>query len=227
VRDNNLQQQPQQKQQQKCIPKPFWNDFSAQVSQQLWLPSSSLDGNEWGSETIAHDWANCLRWTSGVDAHDDLSWSVDENEAEQSAKRPQLSQSAKEPKRYRLYPTAEEKKILVEWIGAARWTYNVCLRAIMDEGVPRSKKALRARAINEEAIELLKKPWLEETPYDIRDAAMDDLLRHLRREQLGTRTIRRRFRSRTALDKGASKRASSSTAGTGCGAVGSTPFFST
>ncbi|KAK9488085.1 hypothetical protein V1527DRAFT_458161 [Lipomyces starkeyi] len=154
-------QQPQQKQQQKCIPEPFWNSVSAQVSQQLWLPSSALDANEWGSETIAYGWANCLRWSSGAEVHDDLNWSVDENEVERSAKRPKLSHSATEPaskaKRYRLYPTAEEKKILVKWIGAARWTYNECLRAIMDEGVPTSKKALRASAINKETVELLKK----------------------------------------------------------------------
>jgi hypothetical protein len=55
---------------------------------------------------------------------------------------------ASKAKRYRLYPTAEEKKILLKWIGAACWKYNECLRAIMDEGVPKSKKALRARAIN-------------------------------------------------------------------------------
>ncbi|KAK9323803.1 hypothetical protein V1517DRAFT_337514 [Lipomyces orientalis] len=43
------------------------------------------------------------------------------------------------------------------------------VQRIQDERVPRSKKALRARAISQEAIETLKKPWLKETPYDIRD----------------------------------------------------------
>ncbi|KAK9321685.1 hypothetical protein V1517DRAFT_237919, partial [Lipomyces orientalis] len=45
-------------------------------------------------------------------------------------------------------PHAGPEKILLNWMGAARWTYNECLRAIEDEGVPRSKKAMRARAIN-------------------------------------------------------------------------------
>ncbi|KAK9319446.1 hypothetical protein V1517DRAFT_332509, partial [Lipomyces orientalis] len=36
---------------------------------------------------------------------------------------------------------------------------------------------MAARAINREAIKTLKRPWLEDTPYDIRDAAMDDLLK--------------------------------------------------
>ncbi|KAK9332807.1 hypothetical protein V1520DRAFT_225086 [Lipomyces starkeyi] len=56
----------------------------------------------------------------------------------------------------RLYPTAEETKILLKWIGAARWTYNECLHAIKVEGVPKSKKALRARAINNVEKEILK-----------------------------------------------------------------------
>ncbi|KAK9375264.1 putative transposase DNA-binding domain-containing protein [Lipomyces chichibuensis] len=192
VKQQTRQQRQQQQQEQKKCPKPFWNSVSEQVTKQLWLPSSSLDANAWGSETIAHGWANCLRWSSGADVHDDLNWS------------PKLSTSAKEPaakaKRYRLYPTAEEKRILVEWIGAARWTYNECLRAIMDEGVPRSKKALRARAINKEALELLKKPWLEETPYDIRDAAMDDLLKAfasgVARYKTDKKVFKIRYRSR-------------------------------
>ncbi|KAK9260574.1 hypothetical protein V1519DRAFT_448091 [Lipomyces tetrasporus] len=37
------------------------------------------------------------------------------------------------------------------WIGTSRWTYNE---------FPKSKKALRARAINKEAAEMPKKPWL-------------------------------------------------------------------
>ncbi|KAK9487480.1 hypothetical protein V1527DRAFT_450291 [Lipomyces starkeyi] len=75
----------------------------------------------------------------------------------------------------RLYATAQEKAIVRKWFAAARWTYNECLRAIKVEQVPKSRKELRTRAINKEAIETLKKPWLAETPYDIRDAAMDDL----------------------------------------------------
>ncbi|KAK9495165.1 hypothetical protein V1508DRAFT_411099 [Lipomyces doorenjongii] len=94
---------------------------------------------------------------------------VDWPEAGRSAKRPRLSQSTKQPapelksKKLRLYPTAQERDILVKWIGTAFWTYNECLRAMKVEKVPKSKKLLRARAINNEAIETLKKPWLEVT----------------------------------------------------------------
>jgi putative transposase len=80
-------------------------------------------------------------------------------------------------KRIRVYPTTEEQEKLKRWIGTARWTYNECLKAIQNEGVARSKKALRARALNEGTIVALNKPWLRDTPYDVRDAAMDDLLK--------------------------------------------------
>ncbi|KAK9252006.1 hypothetical protein V1507DRAFT_481941 [Lipomyces tetrasporus] len=210
------QQKRQQKPPRQQPPLPFWNSGSVQISQRLWLPSSSCHAEKWGSEPVARGWASCLRWSSTTElissVPDDLGKGSPTNKAK-TEKEP-----AAKAKRHRLYPTAEEKKILVKWIGAARWTYNECLRAIMDEGVPKSKKALRARAINKEAIELLNKPWLEETPYDIRDAAMDDLLKAFASGAA---------RSRTALDKSASRRASSSTASTGCGAVGSSPFFGT
>lgn len=82
-------------------------------------------------------------------------------------------------KRIRIYPTTSEKEKLRKWIGTARWTYNECLKAIQNEGVPMQKKALRARALNDAAIDLMgkDKAWIKETPYDVRDAAMDDLLK--------------------------------------------------
>lgn len=80
-------------------------------------------------------------------------------------------------KRIRVYPTKEESEMLQRWIGTARWTYNECLRAVQNENVPRNKKALRARALNEEAIVKMNKTWLRNTPYDVRDGGMDDMLK--------------------------------------------------
>ncbi|KAK9358130.1 hypothetical protein V1504DRAFT_478260 [Lipomyces starkeyi] len=158
----------------------FWNSVSAQISQQLWLLSSSCHAEEWGSGPVAHGWANCRRWSSGPEVKEPftsvkLFTSVPDDMGEESPTN--KAKTEKEPtakaKRYRLYPTAEE------------------------------------------------------TPYDIWDAAMDDLLKSVASGAASTRTMRSRFRSRTALDKSASRRASSSTASTGCGAVGSAPFFGT
>ncbi|KAJ8099848.1 putative transposase DNA-binding domain-containing protein [Lipomyces tetrasporus] len=173
-------QQTKQQQQQQRLPVPFWNSVSARVSEQMWLPSSSsYQAKDWGQQATARGWGTSLRWSSSAEVRYDIEWLLDHDTGEERpAKRQKLEKAAaQKARKIRLYPTAEQKKILLNWMGAARWTYNECLRAIEDEGVPRSKKALRARAINNEATETLKKPWLQETPYDIRDAAMDDLLK--------------------------------------------------
>jgi hypothetical protein len=48
---------------------------------------------------------------------------------------------------------------------------------IKEEKVPKIKKALRSRVLNEEAIDKMQKPWIKETPCDIRDGALADLLK--------------------------------------------------
>lgn len=103
------------------------------------------------------------------------------NKSAKVSKKANPSTPPKEPAgkamRIRLYPTAKQRETLRKWFGAARWTYNECLQAVENEGVAKEKKALRARAVNDEAIRNLGKEWLRETPYDVRDAAMDDLLK--------------------------------------------------
>ncbi|KAK9352831.1 hypothetical protein V1523DRAFT_412805 [Lipomyces doorenjongii] len=54
-----MPKQPQYEQQQNR-PEPFWNHTSAHISQQLWLPSSSLQASEWASDPIGHGWASNL-----------------------------------------------------------------------------------------------------------------------------------------------------------------------
>lgn len=80
--------------------------------------------------------------------------------------------------RIRLFPTQEERMRLRQWIGTARWTYNQCLIAVEKEGVKRNKKDLRARCLNAANFQSKTElKWVLETPYDIRDEAMNDLLK--------------------------------------------------
>jgi len=48
---------------------------------------------------------------------------------------------------------------------------------IKEEKVPRIKKALRARVLNEEAIDKMQKPPIKETPYDIHAGTLAGLLK--------------------------------------------------
>ncbi|KAK9324846.1 hypothetical protein V1517DRAFT_315849 [Lipomyces orientalis] len=129
---------------------PFWNEVSAGISRQLWLPPASIPPGEW--KELVRGWGTCRTWSSGGEVHPEFQLPLDGlEEGDQD-------QPALKVRRYRLHPTTEEKEIL-------------------DEGVPKSKKALRARAINDDALASLKITGLKDTPYDIRDAAMDDLLK--------------------------------------------------
>ena len=86
---------------------------------------------------------------------------------------PELPAPMMRARKVRIYPTAEERKILRKWMGTARWTYNQCL-ARVNEGAKKTKKALRALCLNAEA---KLEDWVYETPYDVRDEAMNDLLK--------------------------------------------------
>lgn len=69
-------------------------------------------------------------------------------------------------------------------MGASRWTYNTCLNGINNGltgktktgKVKKSKKALRAYCINSDSQIFKENDWLKNTPYDIRDEAMNDLV---------------------------------------------------
>jgi hypothetical protein len=79
--------------------------------------------------------------------------------------------------RIRIYPNQQERLKLRSWMGTARWTYNRCLTAVEKENVKRKKKDLRALCLNAKNFNDTKLKWVLETPYDIRDEAMNDLLK--------------------------------------------------
>lgn len=66
--------------------------------------------------------------------------------------------------------------MLSQWFGTARWTYNQCLHATETDGVPKQKKALRDQWLNGPAL-ATKASWVADTPYDIRNEAMCDVLK--------------------------------------------------
>ncbi|KAK9488040.1 hypothetical protein V1527DRAFT_459231, partial [Lipomyces starkeyi] len=83
-------------------------------------------------------------------------------------------------RRFRVYPSTKQKKPLRKWHGTVRWTYNQCLDAV-------EKK--------ESLIDKMGKPWVLETPYDIRDAAWMIFSKHMIPHMHGTKkTIRQRTR---------------------------------
>ena len=79
--------------------------------------------------------------------------------------------------RIRIYPNQQERLKLRRWMGTARWTYNWCLTAVEKEGIKWKKKDLCTLYLNAKNFNNTKLKWILETPYDIRDEAMNDLLK--------------------------------------------------
>jgi len=76
----------------------------------------------------------------------------------------------------RLFPNSEQRQMLSSWFNTARWTYNRTVDAIRN-GCERSKKALRALCVNNDLWASDELEWVKDTPYDIRDEAMNDVLK--------------------------------------------------
>jgi putative transposase len=85
--------------------------------------------------------------------------------------------AAGKAKKIRLFPTCDQQCTLLRWFGAARWTYNRCVESCTRRDEPESatKENLRALHINSCSPNLPE--WTKETPYDVRDEAMNDFIK--------------------------------------------------
>ncbi|KAK9387450.1 hypothetical protein V1515DRAFT_621298, partial [Lipomyces mesembrius] len=138
----------------KTVPKPFWNEDSGRISRTLWLPSINLIEREWTGKLVTEGWGTCVRRsvpdqpiTDSLLASTAECGMDDKNErAEKRRKtdKDQQKEQAEKARRFRVYPTTEQKAILRNWIGTARWTYNRCLDAVEKKEVAKNKKELRA-----------------------------------------------------------------------------------
>jgi hypothetical protein len=79
-------------------------------------------------------------------------------------------------RKIRIYPKAEQKRLLDRWLGAARWTYNACLAAVRG-GTARSLTALRAACVTEDALARSGNAWATDIPFDVRDSGCRDYLK--------------------------------------------------
>jgi putative transposase len=80
-------------------------------------------------------------------------------------------------RKIRVYPSTSDKEILRKWFGTARWTYNQCLDSVQRKMCGLTKKELRAKFVNNCNF-ITENQWVIETPYEVRDAAMGDLIKN-------------------------------------------------
>jgi len=80
-------------------------------------------------------------------------------------------------KKIRLFPTTKQKRVLNKWFGTARWTYNQVLAGLKNDSEKSlNRTELRSRFVNNGLFEGTEKAWVTDTPYDIRDAAMIEVI---------------------------------------------------
>lgn len=184
-----------------AVLKPFWKKHTRELSAKLWLPTKtdSVVSPLTSSETCLKDravksWFSVKRviqppmmkqnlqttcWPSLMSSLQKETDSVQPQTAsggKSSSKKPKVEKEQKvqmKARKVRIYPNAEERATLRKWMGTARWTYNQCLSKTQ-EGVKKAKKELRAHCLNQDAN---LPQWVYETPYDVRDEAMNDLLK--------------------------------------------------
>ncbi|GBC05058.1 hypothetical protein RclHR1_00600021 [Rhizophagus clarus] len=126
---------------------PFWNEYTREESKKWWLPERT--------DCVISDLS---LWDESLKKMGLNSW---------------YSVRMSAPK-----VVKPSNSLSQRWIGTARWTYNQCLSVVEKEGVNRNKKDLWARCLN--AVNFRNNAelkWVLETPYDIRDEAMNDLLK--------------------------------------------------
>jgi putative transposase len=82
-------------------------------------------------------------------------------------------------RKIRVYPANEEqRKLLLQWFGTARWTYNECLKKLRLPNSPYKPTwsgGLREAVVNNSNYETVNR-WVLDTPRDIRARACDDLI---------------------------------------------------
>lgn len=79
-------------------------------------------------------------------------------------------------KKIRLNPTTEQLTLLKQWMGTNRWTYN---QAVASKRT--TKNELRSQFVNNDQFAANDaKSWVLETPYEIRDAAICDLVKGIK-----------------------------------------------
>jgi hypothetical protein len=85
----------------------------------------------------------------------------------------------------RLYPNKSQREELNKWIGTARWTYNKVVASLRASSRDVNKysvvKELRKDFVNKKNSNheenFADKPWVTKTSYDIRNAALNDVVK--------------------------------------------------
>ncbi len=167
--------------------KPFWNELCQNVSKKLWLPiatecadldSTSLKpsvtnstSSSWFSIKTVSARKPSSKTILSPFVHSSLLKPMD---AEVAKKEMEVEEKRKEKplksRSIKLQLTKRQKKILKQWMGSSRWTYNQCVSKSKSEKV--TLESLREYCVYEDSALFPKNEWLKNTPQSIRDLSV-------------------------------------------------------
>ncbi len=141
---------------------PFWTQTSKQWSNTLWLPPEKMES------CVLHD----NTWFHSCQHSDTTCHPVPDIpvQLEKPNGKPQLK-----VEKIRIYPSDVQKKTLNQWMGTARWIYNQCLAKLKVDKTT-TKDQFRQDILGNKSPVGLANPWTKNTPRNIREYALSELL---------------------------------------------------
>ncbi len=149
---------------------PFWDPKSSVYSKQLWLPidTNLISENNYNASYIKlnkNTWFSANQFKNNNIYNYKLPWlSKDKKNSDDEIK----------CKKIQLFPNSRQRKILNNWFHTARWVYNKCLVSFNNNELKIDRKELRKQWLDCSSIGNDHKSL--NTPYAIRDGAIDDLI---------------------------------------------------
>ena len=164
-----------------CV--PFWNERCVEMSEKLWLPTETVSVDS--DSNSLNSFFACPEQTSSFSI---LQAQNPQNNSLQQIYSPSYTSSRADKwdaegirvVRVRLYPTLQQRKCMREWMHTARYVYNR-INAHVRETNCRDKTKLTSMFITAKTREGVENtnvtPWELQTPKDIRQGMLRDLMK--------------------------------------------------
>lgn len=155
-----------------AVKSPFWNDVVAEASNRLWKPTKSEIVQTKSLASTPKSIASPSWYSGTITSHSSLvDWKTDETMTDTTTR-------VMRTRKIKLDVSAEQKALLMQWFGAARWTYNKCVESVQvkKELSKATKSALRQRWMNSDVLKNGEFKWALDVPYEIRDTGVLDFV---------------------------------------------------
>ena len=161
---------------------PFWNKRCEENSERLWLPTETDSvGSHLSSSNLFSNTTRSNSWFS-IKTHKDqkrnLLQTSSQSYISSHTGKWGAGTTKKEVvgmKRVRFLPTSRQQKVLKEWMGTSRYTYNKAVHAVERENQKVNFYTIRDRMVPKHKIRKGKE-WLLRTPKDIRADSIKDVV---------------------------------------------------